>query len=202
MNNDVRIPKQKRSIRKKEKIIEAGWKLITKNGYFNTNTAEIAKKAGVSTGIVYQYFNDKHDILIDALNKYGDDIFYPIVNIKEEKITNDNFSHTISQMIYQYINNHNISKDAHEEIMAMVHIDVDVAKYYYAREINLANELYDVFVNSGFEKKYLKEKIHIMIEMIDNLCHDIVFHKHDEIDYKAMCKLVIANIDNMIKKEK
>ena len=53
--NNIREPIQKRSIEKKEKIIEAGFDLICEKGYYNTNTAEIAKAAGVSTGIVYQY---------------------------------------------------------------------------------------------------------------------------------------------------
>ena len=72
---EIREPIQKRSIEKKEKIIESGFELICEKGYYNTNTAEIAKNAGVSTGIVYQYFKDKHDILIDALKKYADNIF-------------------------------------------------------------------------------------------------------------------------------
>ena len=64
METDIREPKQKRAIEKKEKIIKAGFDLICQNGYHNTNTAEIAKRAGVSTGIVYQYFKDKYDIFI------------------------------------------------------------------------------------------------------------------------------------------
>ena len=64
---EIRKPIQKRSIEKKGKIIESGFELICEKGYYNTNTAEIAKNAGVSTGIVYQYFKDKHDIFIEAL---------------------------------------------------------------------------------------------------------------------------------------
>ena len=86
MINEIRVPRQKRSIEKKEKIIDAGWKLISKNGYYNTNTAEIAKEADVSTGIVYQYFKDKHDILIAGINKYGDDIFFPMLKAKDVKL--------------------------------------------------------------------------------------------------------------------
>lgn len=41
------------SLEKKEKIIKAGFDLMCKKGYYNTNTVEIAKFAGVSTGIVY-----------------------------------------------------------------------------------------------------------------------------------------------------
>ena len=74
-SNTIRTPVQKRSIEKKDKIIEAGFNLICKKGYYNTNTAEIAKEAGVSTGIVYQYFRDKHDILIEGIKRYATDIF-------------------------------------------------------------------------------------------------------------------------------
>ena len=70
-DNIVREPIQKRSIEKKEKIIKYGFDLICEKGYYNTNTAEIAKAAGVSTGIVYSYFNDKHDILLEGLKRYA-----------------------------------------------------------------------------------------------------------------------------------
>ena len=36
-SNEIREPIQKRSIEKKEKIIEAGFELICKKGYYNTN---------------------------------------------------------------------------------------------------------------------------------------------------------------------
>ena len=70
--NEIREPIQKRSIEKKEKIIQAGFELICEKGYYNTNTAQIAKAAGVSTGIVYSYFKDKHDILIEGIKIYAD----------------------------------------------------------------------------------------------------------------------------------
>ena len=103
MELDIREPKQKRAIEKKEKIIDAGFKLICKNGYHNTNTKEIAEYAGVSTGIVYQYFKDKHDIFMDALYKYGDDIFFPILKINIDKFNINNFENTIRNLINEYI---------------------------------------------------------------------------------------------------
>ena len=68
-------------MKKKEKIIKAGFDLICENGYYNIDTSKIAKSAGVSTGIVYQYFKDKHDIFIAGLEKYADNIFYPMLNL-------------------------------------------------------------------------------------------------------------------------
>ena len=45
--NDTRIPVQKRSIEKRKRILEAGFQLFCEKGYYKTNTAEIAKYAGV-----------------------------------------------------------------------------------------------------------------------------------------------------------
>ena len=84
--NVIREPIQKRSIEKKEKIIQAGFELICQKGYYNTNTAEIAKAAGVSTGIVYSYFKDKHDILIEGIKIYAGEIFFPMLTFSNENI--------------------------------------------------------------------------------------------------------------------
>jgi hypothetical protein len=46
-NLSIRKPMQKRSIEKKIKIIKAGLDLFCKKGFYNTNTVEIAKTAGV-----------------------------------------------------------------------------------------------------------------------------------------------------------
>ena len=43
---------------------------MTEKGYHHTTTDDIAAAAGVSTGIIYRYFKDKHDILIDGLRFY------------------------------------------------------------------------------------------------------------------------------------
>ena len=89
---EIREPVQKRSIEKKEKIIESGFELICEKGYYNTNTAEIAKNAGVSTGIIYQYFKDKHDIFIEALKKFADNIFYPMLDIPLKSFDKNNLN--------------------------------------------------------------------------------------------------------------
>lgn len=200
MSSEIREPRQNRSIEKKEKIIDAGWKLITSGGYYNTNTKEIAKEAEVSTGIVYQYFKDKHDILIAGLEKYGSEVFYPMLNLENKKININNFQKIIKEMIDEYINEHKISKKVHAEIMAMVHKDEDVAKYFYKREIDLTNQLYDLFKKIGISNNNLKEKTHIIIGLIDNLCHEIVYHQHDEMNYENMKKIVISSIKDIIAK--
>ena len=69
---DTRVPIQKRSIEKKQKILDAGFALFCEKGYYRTNTTEIAKCAGVSTGALYSYFKDKREVYIAALDSYLD----------------------------------------------------------------------------------------------------------------------------------
>ena len=201
MIDNIREPKQQRAIEKKEKIIEAGFKLICKNGYYNTNTAEIAKEAGVSTGIVYQYFKDKYDILIEGLEKYGDTIFFPMFKNELIKFEKKDFESVLKNMIDYYINNHKISNVAHEEIMSMVHSDKMVAQYYYKRELEMTNTLKNILLNNDFEDDYLYEKVHIMMGLIDNLCHEVTYHKHNHMNYDVMTKLIIDSLKNLFKND-
>jgi AcrR family transcriptional regulator len=62
------LPKTKEQfeeIRNKSKaaIIEAALELFANNGFHNTSITQIAKKAGVSKGLMYNYFKGKNDLL-------------------------------------------------------------------------------------------------------------------------------------------
>ena len=196
--NEIREPIQKRSIEKKEKIIKAGFELICEKGYHNTNTAEIAKAAGVSTGIVYSYFKDKHDILIEGIKAYASDIFYPMINIKNTELDSKNIEKILKEMINSFIENHKLSQSAHEEIMAMVHSDQEIADFFHSYEIKMTDSLTELLLNSGFNSENLSEKVHIAIGLIDNLCHEIIYHKHDKMNYDKMIELVVSTIINLI----
>lgn len=196
--NEIRNPIQKRSIEKKEKIIQAGFELICDKGYYNTNTAEIAKSAGVSTGIVYQYFKDKHDIFIEGLKKYANSIFYPMLNISLDNFDKNNLADMFQEMIDTFIKNHKLSESAHEEIFAMVHSDLEVAKLFHESEMKTTIAITNILEKKGLCKKNLTEKVHIAMGIIDNLCHEIVYHKHTTLDYNVMTELVIKNILNLL----
>ena len=197
--NEIREPIQKRSIEKKEKIIKAGFELICEKGYYNTNTAEIAKAASVSTGIVYQYFKDKHDILVEGIKKYASDIFYPMLTVTSNiKIDKNNLDVVLRNMINTFIENHKLSQIAHEEIMAMTHSDKEIAEFFQENEMAMTKNISKILLDNGFDARNLDEKVHIDIHLIDDLCHEIVYHKHKDLDYDIMINLVIENILNLI----
>ena len=198
--SEIRIPTQKRSIEKRNKIIEKGFELMCNNGYYNTNTNEIAKYAGVSTGIIYQYFNDKKDIFMAGVENYANKIMYPMLNIlKTQKIDLNNLDEILSDMIDNFIKSHTISKKAHEELMAMSHLDEDVKNIFKNSELEMTNKIVSLLENNEITTNHLKEKVHIIIGVIDNLCHEIVYHKHEQLNYDIMKKEVIKLITSMLK---
>lgn len=197
-NAEIREPIQKRSIEKKEKIIKAGFELICDKGYYNTNTAEIAKVAGVSTGIIYQYFKDKHDILIAGLNMYSDSVFFPIFAIPNNSFNKLDLENILKEIINKFIENHKLSQTAHEEIMAMVHSDKEVSILFYNAEIEMTKLMTELFIKNNIKSDNLKEKVHISLHLIDDLCHEVTYHKHPNMDYYKMIDIVIATIINML----
>lgn len=194
--SNTRMPKQKRSIEKRNRIIEKGFELICKKGYYNTNTNDIAKYANVSTGIVYQYFNDKKEIFLEGINLYYNSIMFPILDVLD---FNKDLDDTINEIIDKYILKHTLSKDAHEEIIALSHLDTDVSKIFHQKELDMTERVINLLDNSNIVLNNKKEKVHIIIGLIENLCHNIIYHNDGCFDYDKMKNEVINAIKYIIK---
>lgn len=53
--------------RRRGQIVAAAVELFSQQGYYLTTIQEVARKAEVSTGLIYQYVRDKEDVLLLAL---------------------------------------------------------------------------------------------------------------------------------------
>ena len=198
----TRMPIQKRSIEKRDRIIKLGFELMCNNGYFNTNTNDIAKYADVSTGIVYQYFNDKKEIFIEGFKEYSNSIMFPILDIiKNNKINFDNVEELLDTMLNLFIKKHTLSKKAHEEMIALTHMDSDIADIYHKNEIQVTNMIVDILKSNDICSDNLFEKVHIIIGIVENYCHEIVYHKHESINYDVMKDEVINTICYLLDKK-
>ena len=60
-----RTPEKFNEIREttKQKIMEVALELFANEGYYPTSISKIAKKAGISKGLMYNYFDSKEDLL-------------------------------------------------------------------------------------------------------------------------------------------
>jgi AcrR family transcriptional regulator len=67
--NQRRRPRQARSRATWEAIVEAAAQILERRGPAGFNTNEVAERAGVSIGTLYQYFEGKHAILAAAARR-------------------------------------------------------------------------------------------------------------------------------------
>ena len=198
--SETRMPVQKRSVEKRERIIRNGFELMCNNGYFNTTTSDIAKYVGVSTGIIYQYFNDKKEIFIEGFSKYSDDIMFPILDIlKNNTIKLDNMEKLLNEMLNVFIEKHTLLKRAHEEMLALAHLDEDIDKIFLEQEVEATKAVTNVLRENGIGGEGLEERVHIIIGIVENYCHEIVYHKHSILNYDVMKNEVINVICHLLK---
>lgn len=197
---EIRNPIKKSSIEKKNKILEKGFTLMCEKGYHNVNSVDIAKYAGVSTGIIYQYFTDKRDIFIEGVKNYSSNIMFPMIDILDNtKIDKNNLEKILNNMIDSFIDTHKMSKKAHEELIAMSHIDNEINQIFKDNELKMNEKIVNTLKYNNFNVKNLNEKVHIIIGLIDNFCHEIVYHAHKSLNYDVMKKEVINIVLYLLK---
>ena len=199
MKNEKRQPQQERSIEKKNKIINASYELFSEVGYYGTNTAEIAKKAGVSTGIVYGYFRDKRDILISVLNIYIEKAFAPLFRMIDKLSAPIDIEMFVTQFIEIIIKSHKNNAKMHEALHSLTSTDEAVNNEFMLIEDQLTINITEKLSVLGINIKNDTERVHLALGIVQNFAHEVIFDKHDYIDYdimKDLVKTILINLFN------
>lgn len=191
MSETVREPMQQRSIDKKNRIIEAGYQLFAEKGYFDTNTVEIAKRAGVSTGIVYGYFHDKRDILLEVLGIYVDNVFRPVLSMFDLIEKPLNFKNIVTLAIDNTVETHMKNVSIHEALHSLSSTDKVVNEKFLELEGEITKKITTRLIELDYNREDLNERVHLAIETIQSYAHECVYDKHSYINYKVMRELVI-----------
>ena len=198
--SEVRTPQQERSIAKKKSIIEAGYNLFSEVGYHATNTAEIAKRAGVSTGIVYGYFKDKRDILLDVLDIYVDKALAPILALFDKLSAPIDFDKFIPKIIDTTIDIHRHNANIHEALHAMSASDEAVNIKFLELEDKMTSAIADKLKSLGVDVDAMEEKIHLAIGIVQSFSHECIFDDHHYLDYNKMRDVCIGVVKSMFEK--
>lgn len=61
-----------RALKTKKKLFQSAAKLVEKHGYDNVTIEDICRKAGVSVGAYYHYYNSKADIIVEIFRQIDD----------------------------------------------------------------------------------------------------------------------------------
>lgn len=198
LDKEVREPKQKRSIEKKEKIISAGYNLFLEKGYFNMTTADIAKAAGLSTGTVYAYFKDKKDILITCLSNTSGQIKQQIIKELNGISEETDLFNTVKNIINIVIQSHKpFSKKYHDELMSLSYVDEDIANFFDNVRTSMIDAVLNQLRKSGFELKHENEQSFLMYSILERLEDELVFDIYPDLNKEILideCAHVIVSM--------
>ena len=194
--NQIREPRQERSIDKKNKIIETAYEVFSTVGYYNTNTADIAKKAGVSTGIVYGYFKDKRDILLYVTKIYMEKVTLPLAEYLGKIKEPLDLKKEVPELLEIVIKIHKSNANLHNTLHSLAVTDESVSREFLHLEERITEETAKRLGELGVSTEHLKEKAHIAMNLIQSFAHEYVYDKHSYINYKEMkksvCKMIVV----------
>jgi len=85
--------------RRRLQIVDAAVELFIANGYHKTTTREIAKRSGISIGLLYEYINSKEDILYLVCDAIHTEVEK---GVKEALANDSSGSESLAAMIKEY----------------------------------------------------------------------------------------------------
>lgn len=194
----IREPKQKRSIEKKNKIIDAGLELFSKKGYHNTNTVEIAKLAGVSIGALYSYFKDKKSIYIDSFEFFLNKNAMPVLEKISELPAPMKIELLVEKIVDAFLDFYKDTSNAMLELTTTMSIDEEICKFFCDYESRYFLKFAQIFESHGISHKNILERIYLAYTLIDLLGLEKTNYNHKFINFKRMKDETIHVIVNLL----
>lgn len=110
----------------KKKIVDAAMSLFSLKGYYQTNSKEIAREAGVSTGSFYTYFTDKKDTLKYILNTYIQEVISDVTASEDDPISTIDRKVILRDTIAKSFNLHNFSTGFYQQVTTLSIADEEI----------------------------------------------------------------------------
>ena len=184
---------QKRALETREKLLKSALKLYTEKGYHSTTVDEIAKNAGLSTGVAYRYFKNKKDMLLAAIT-YGFSVIKELAGIEEA----DFFKTDLENTITAFERIHTEYYAFHEELEGLRHSDSDVGKLYDEFTKTAIQNVYENLPEEIRKKPDSLENLYIAIGIMENYCHTYMHNRLSKSQLKVMRKNVIRTVEEVL----
>ena len=184
---------QSRAVETREKLLQTALELYTVKGYHSTTVDEIAKNAGLSTGIAYRYFKNKKDLLLAAIS-YGFTKIKELAGVQETDLFGTDLEHTLTA--FEKIHTEYFA--FHEELEGLRHSDSDVGKLYDEFTKTAIQNVYENLPEDLRKKPDSLENLYIAIGIMENYCHTFMHKRLNDKQLKVMRKNVIKTVEHVL----
>ena len=184
---------QSRAIETREKLLKSALELYTKKGYHSSTVDEIAKNAGLSTGVAYRYFKNKKDLLLAAIS-YGFSMIKDLAGVEETDLFGTDLDHTLTA--FERIHTEYFA--FHEELEGLRHSDSDVGRLYDEFTKTAIENVYEKLPEGIRKKTDSLENLYIAIGIMENYCHTFMHKRLSDKQLKVMRKNVIKTVEALL----
>jgi AcrR family transcriptional regulator len=163
-----RTPEQFEEIREAttNKIMEVALELFANEGYFQSSISKIAKKAGISKGLMYNYFESKEDLL-KAIIFHGFGSLMEFFDPNHDGIlSNDELIHFIKQMV-KTIKEHVVYYRLYFSLMVQAPVLKLFEKEMWAMFEPFFKTLFEYFEREGYEDP--QAEVYFFQSMLDGV---------------------------------
>ena len=125
-----RTPEENKRIRQlsKEKIRTAAMEIFIKQGYYATSISDVAKNAGISKGLLYNYYKGKEDLLSEMVHARINEV----VKVMEGALTFETPSEQLKYIVKGAIHNIHQNPEVHRfflHLQTQPEADEELIKY-------------------------------------------------------------------------
>ncbi len=168
-----RTAKQFNEIRqeKKQLIMKVGLELFANEGFHSTSISKIAKKANISKGLIYNYFESKEDLLKQIAVTGISDVFKAFDFDKEGILTKEELIYFIKELIMLTKSQMNFWK-LYFALMAQPHVIVTLGDDFMTSFESYFKKIADYFNKQGIEDGYTETRF--FIAMLDGVMFNYI----------------------------
>lgn len=163
-----RTPEQFEEIRevKKKLIMQVALELFANEGYHSSSISKIAKKAGISKGLMYNYFESKEDLLKQIALNGIQEIFEAFDPNKDGILTKKEFVFFIKSSVMIVKSQMNFWK-LYFSLMAQPQVLMTLGEDFMSSFDSYFKILADYFNNQGFKDGYTE--VRFFVAMLDGV---------------------------------
>ena len=193
----TRVPTQKRSIEKKQRIKDAALKLMSEKGYFATSSNEIAREAGVSIGTFYSYFKDKKELYAELV----DDIYTAVLTpINLNELPDDlSIEETIQLYVTAVFRGHEYQTAFQREISSLSEQSDEFRAIEMVHKSNILHVFSEALkaYREELKPQDLETSTYIILTTVEAVIHDTLFHNGGK-NKEAVIRELTAMIVNYL----
>lgn len=198
----TRKPQQKRSRLMTEKIISTALTLFCEKGYYNTTTNEIAKKAGISIGSLYSYYQDKDTIFLEILGQYNETFLAVFEEIKSEvnqALYGQDKRMWLRVLLNKLVKLHLSVKTLNWELKGLYYTKDEVREMMDRQSDKIKAATFEILSSAPGEvySNDLETTAMLLVDFISVLVDRVVFD--DSLSEEARENMITAGIDGIFK---